>query len=42
MQGRDEADAHQVRAKLEVPPPGYRGSLRGTSWDDDAMLSEFG
>lgn len=25
------------RGKFEVPPKGYRGSLRGTSWDVDEM-----
>jgi hypothetical protein len=41
LDGRSEADAHKIRAQLEVPPPGYRGSLRGTSWDDSAMLRDF-
>lgn len=30
-----------TRANLEVPPSGYTGSLRGTSWDDDEMLSGY-
>lgn len=38
MNGRTDVE----RAQFEVPPPGYRGSLRGTVWDPDAMLSGYG
>lgn len=41
LNGRDDADANVVRGKLELPPPGYTGSLRGTSWDPDAMLAAY-
>jgi hypothetical protein len=27
--------------KFEVPPPGYTGSLKGTSWDQDIMLDDY-
>lgn len=26
---------------FEVPPKGYRGSLKGTSWDVDEMNSAY-
>jgi hypothetical protein len=29
------------RGMFEVPPKGYRGSLRGTSWDPDAMNADY-
>jgi hypothetical protein len=29
------------RARFEVPPPGYTGSLEGTVWDDDAVLDTY-
>lgn len=30
-----------VVAKFEIPPPGYTGSLKGTSWDDEAVLAGY-
>jgi hypothetical protein len=27
--------------KFEIPPPGYTGSLAGTSWDQDTMLDDY-
>lgn len=36
-QGRNAADM----AQFELPPQGYAGSLRGTSWDDSEMLSGY-
>lgn len=30
----------KARGMFEVPPKGYRGSLRGTSWDVDAMNAD--
>lgn len=40
-EGREERDWFLTRAKLEVPPVGYTGSLRGTGWDQDTMLTEY-
>lgn len=40
-EGREENEWVVVRAKLEVPPKGYTGSLAGTGWDPDVMLSEY-
>jgi hypothetical protein len=40
-EGREEKDWFLSRAKLEVPPLGYTGSLAGTGWDQDTMLSEY-
>lgn len=42
MEGRDEKNAMKTRAMLEMPPPGYTGSLRNTVWDTDAMLADYG
>lgn len=42
MQGRDETDMQKTRAMLEMPPPGYTGSLAGTVWDPAAMLAGYG
>lgn len=42
MEGRDEEEAMKIRADFEVPPRGYRDSLKGTSWDPDIMTAEFG
>lgn len=30
-----------ARGKFEVPPKGYRGSLKGTSWDVDEMNDAY-
>lgn len=38
---RDEKEWYAFRAKLEVPPLNYKGSLKGTSWDDEVILSEY-
>lgn len=38
---RDEKEWYSFRAKLEVPPKGYTGSLKGTGWDQDVMLDEY-
>jgi len=27
--------------KFEIPPPGYTGSLVGTSWDPEIMLDDY-
>lgn len=40
VDGKDEAEAMKSRGMFEVPPKGYRGSLRGTSWDVDAMNAD--
>lgn len=40
-EGREQKDAFVARSKLEVPPPGYAGSLAGTGWDQDVMLDEY-
>lgn len=37
----DAKEWDKVRAKLEVPPPGYTGSLAGTVWDHDEMLAGY-
>jgi hypothetical protein len=29
------------RGMFEVPPKGYRGSLKGTSWDPDVMNEPY-
>jgi hypothetical protein len=29
------------RGVFEVPPKGYRGSLKGTSWDTDVMNEAY-
>jgi hypothetical protein len=29
------------RARFEVPPQGYTGSLKGTVWDPDAVLETY-
>jgi hypothetical protein len=29
------------RGMFEVPPKGYRGSLKGTSWDVDTMNEAY-
>lgn len=29
------------KSMLELPPPGYTGSLKGTEWDDSAMLAGY-
>jgi hypothetical protein len=42
MEGKTEEDAMKARADFEVPPLGYKGSLKGTSWDPDVMADEFG
>lgn len=39
---REATDVAITRAKVEMPPPGYSGSLRGTVWDPDAMLASYG
>lgn len=36
----DEGKAMRKKAKFEVPPKGYRGSLRGTSWDPDVLAAQ--
>lgn len=36
-----DIDKEATRAKLELPPPGYTGSLRGTAWDPDAILDGY-
>lgn len=41
LEGRSAADMDKTRAMIELPPPGYTGSLRGTSWDPDAMLAGY-
>jgi hypothetical protein len=33
--------AEAWRAKFEVPPPGYNGSLEGTVWADDRMMDGY-
>lgn len=40
-EGRTDKEWFEFRAKLEVPPPGYTGSLKGTGWDQDTMLEEY-
>lgn len=40
-EGREQTDAFVARSKLEVPPPGYTGSLAGTGWDQDVMVDEY-
>lgn len=40
-ENHDDKQWFSVRAKLEVPPKGYKGSLAGTGWDDDVILSEY-
>lgn len=39
--GKEEAQAHKDRGMFEVPPKGYRGSLKGTSWDVDVMNEAY-
>lgn len=40
-EGREQREAFIARSKVEVPPPGYAGSLAGTGWDPDVMLDEY-
>jgi hypothetical protein len=40
-ENKNEAQAMKDRGLFEVPPKGYRGSLRGTSWDQDAMNADY-
>lgn len=40
-EGREDKEWYLVRSKLEVPPKGYTGSLRGTGWDPDTILNEY-
>lgn len=39
--GREPKDAFTIRSKLEIPPPGYTGTLVGTGWDQDTMVDEY-
>lgn len=41
LDGRSEADAFKTRSRIELPPLGYTGSLRGTVWDDSAVLDGY-
>lgn len=41
LDGRSEADMNKTQGMLEMPPPGYVGSLRGTVWDHDVMVSSY-
>lgn len=41
VEGKDEAQAMKDRGTFEVPPKGYRGSLKGTSWDVDEMNDAY-
>lgn len=41
QEGRKEEDAVKTISMFEVPPLGYTGSLKGTSWDPDAMLAGY-
>lgn len=41
LENKDEARAMKDRGMFEVPPKGYRGSLRGTSWDQDVMNADY-
>lgn len=41
MENTDDKKWDAVRARLEVPPPGYTGSLKGTVWDHDEMLKGY-
>lgn len=40
-ENRDEKEWDKVRSKLEVPPPGYTGSLKGTVWDEDEIIKGY-
>jgi len=42
MEGKSETEWFAYRARIEVPPRGYTGSLVGTSWDDGVILEEYG
>lgn len=42
LEGKNEAEHMKTRGKFELPPPGYRGDLTGTSWDPQLMAGEFG
>lgn len=37
----DEKGRNKLQITLETPPPGYKGSLAGTMWDDDDMLAAY-
>lgn len=41
LANRTEADMSKTRSMLEVPDPGYTGSLKGTSWDPDLLLEGY-
>lgn len=41
QEGKEEAKAMKDKGMFEVPPPGYRGDLEGTSWAPDAMAASF-
>ena len=37
----DPKDRNRHQMLLETPPPGYHGTLVGTMWDEDDMLSAY-
>jgi hypothetical protein len=41
QEGLEEKEWDKVRSRLEIPPPEYTGSLKGTVWDHDAMLEGY-
>lgn len=41
VDGKEEAQAAKDRSMFEVPPKGYRGSLKGTGWDQDEMNKPY-
>lgn len=41
QENRKEEEAVKTISMFEVPPLGYTGSLKGTSWDADEMMSGY-
>lgn len=41
MERLDDKQRFTALSKLEVPDPGYTGSLKGTSWDPDEILQGY-
>lgn len=40
LEGKDENQAMKDRGKFEIPPKGWKGSLKNTSWDPDALNAQ--
>jgi hypothetical protein len=38
---QEAKDSDRQRSMIEMPPPGYAGSLAGTVWDDGAVVAAY-